>query len=73
LLYKNVKKGAYADRISVSKTTGIYSVQMLRPRIKFFGYRTGNTDKKESKIFLIYKEIQMGSGAKSNMRRGFLI
>jgi hypothetical protein len=28
------------------------------------------TDKKENKIFLIYKEIQMGSGAK---RKGFLI
>jgi hypothetical protein len=31
------------------------------------------TDKKENKIFLIYKEIQMGSDAKSNMRKGFLI
>jgi hypothetical protein len=31
-----------------------------------------NTDKKENKIFLIYKEIQMGSGAKSYMRKGFL-
>ncbi len=31
------------------------------------------TDKKENKIVLIYKEIQMGSGAKSFMRKGFLI
>jgi hypothetical protein len=31
------------------------------------------TDKKEKKIFLIYKEIQMGLGAKSCMRKGFLI
>ncbi len=31
------------------------------------------TDKKEKKIFLIFKEIQMGSGAKSYMRKGFLI
>ncbi len=31
------------------------------------------TDKKENKIFLLYKEIQMGSGAKSYMRNGFLI
>ncbi len=31
------------------------------------------TDKKEKKIFLIYKGIQMGSGAKSYMRKGFLI
>jgi hypothetical protein len=30
------------------------------------------TDKKENKIFLIYKEIQMGSGAKSYMRNDFL-
>jgi hypothetical protein len=26
-----------------------------------------------NEIFLIYKEIQMGSGAKSYMRKGFLI
>jgi hypothetical protein len=31
------------------------------------------TDKKENKIFLIYKEIQMGAVAKSYMRKGFLI
>ncbi len=31
------------------------------------------TDKKENKIFLIYKSIQMGSGAKSYMRKGFLM
>jgi hypothetical protein len=29
--------------------------------------------KKENKIFLIFKEIQMGSGAKSFMRKGALI
>jgi hypothetical protein len=29
--------------------------------------------KKRGEIFLIYKEIQMGSVAKSYMRRGFLI
>jgi hypothetical protein len=32
-----------------------------------------HTDKKEKKIFLIYKEIQKGAVAKSYMRRGFLI
>ncbi len=32
-----------------------------------------HTDKKENKTFLIYKEIQMGSGAKSYIRKGFLI
>jgi hypothetical protein len=31
------------------------------------------TDKKEKKIFLIYKEIQMGAVAKSYMSKGFLI
>jgi hypothetical protein len=30
-------------------------------------------DKNENKIFLILKEIQMGSGAKLYMRKGFLI
>ncbi len=31
------------------------------------------TDKKENEISLIYKEIQMGSVAKSYMRKAFLI
>jgi hypothetical protein len=31
------------------------------------------TDKKEKKIFFIYKKIQMGSGTRSYMRKGFLI
>jgi hypothetical protein len=31
------------------------------------------TDKKESQILLIYKEIQNGAVAKSYMRKGFLI
>jgi hypothetical protein len=31
------------------------------------------TDKKEKKIFLIYKKIQMGAVAKTYMRKGFLI
>jgi hypothetical protein len=29
--------------------------------------------KKENKIFLIYKEIQIGAVSKSYMRKGFLI
>jgi hypothetical protein len=33
----------------------------------------GHTDKKENKIFLIYREIQSGAVAKSYMRKGFLI
>jgi hypothetical protein len=32
-----------------------------------------HTDKKEKKIFFIYKEIQMGTVAKSYLRKGFLI
>jgi len=32
-----------------------------------------SADKKENKIFLIYREIQMRSGAKAYMRKGFLI
>ncbi len=31
------------------------------------------TDKKENRIFLIYREIQSGTVAKSYMRKGFLI
>jgi hypothetical protein len=31
------------------------------------------TDKKENQIFLIHKEIQSGTVAKSYMRKGFLI
>jgi hypothetical protein len=31
------------------------------------------TDKKENKLFLIYKEIQTGAVAKSYKRKGFLI
>jgi hypothetical protein len=34
---------------------------------------SGTLIKKENKIFLIYEKIQMGSGAKSFMRKGFLI
>ncbi len=36
-------------------------------------HRPGCTFKKEKKIFLIYQEIQKGSGEKPYMRKGFLI
>jgi hypothetical protein len=39
----------------------------LHPEPRFY------TDKKEKKIFLIYKEIQNRAVAKSYMRKGFLI
>ena len=32
-----------------------------------------HADKKENKIFRMYKEIQMGAVSKSYMRKGFLI
>jgi hypothetical protein len=38
--------------------------------LSFFQYIP---DKKENKMFLIYKEIQSGAFAKSYMRKGFLI
>jgi hypothetical protein len=36
-------------------------------------YCVAYTDKKENKIFLIYKEIESGAVAKSYMKKGFLI
>ncbi len=39
----------------------------------FFLSSSQCTDKKENEILLIYKEIQMGSFAKSYMKKGFLI
>jgi hypothetical protein len=39
----------------------------------FSGLFRGCTDKKENEMFLIFKEIQMGSVAKSYMRKGFLV
>jgi hypothetical protein len=35
--------------------------------------RCSYTDKKENEFFLIYKKIQMGSVAKTYMRKDFLI
>jgi hypothetical protein len=52
------------------------AVQDIGPLASWAGTVTQagtHTDKKENKIFLIYKELQMGSGAKSYMRKGFLI
>jgi hypothetical protein len=37
------------------------------------GLTSAHTDKKENKIFLLCKEIQMGAVAKSYMRKGFLM
>ncbi len=44
-----------------------------RGRYSYRGQCGPHTDKKENKIFLINKEILMGSGAKSYMRKDFPI
>ncbi len=41
--------------------------------VYLFMYTGQYTDKKENKIFLIYKEIQNGAVAKSYMNNGHLI
>jgi hypothetical protein len=41
--------------------------------LRYFMFKNVYTDKKEKKIFLIHKEIQMGAVAKSHMKKGFLI
>ncbi len=48
-------------------------VRFLRDLMMCAIFRTYCTEKKEKKSLLIYKEIQMRSGAKSYMRKGFLI
>jgi hypothetical protein len=53
-----------------------HSVVLLAVSVHVHYHRPGCgpiTDKKENQIFLIYKEIQMVSGAKSYMSKGFLI
>jgi hypothetical protein len=54
-------------RISVAEFGYIFTTQN-RP-----DFCAEYTDKKDNKIFLIYKEIQSGAAAKSYMRKGFLI
>ncbi len=51
------------------KKANLLKITFYSPFFLFFNY----TDKKENKIFLIYKEIQMGLGEKSCKRKGFLI
>ncbi len=45
----------------------------MNPFFPYLQSYTWYTDKKERKIFLIHKEIEMGSVAKSYMRKGFQI
>jgi hypothetical protein len=46
---------------------------LLKPASGSLIYKDDYTDKKENKIFLIYKEIHKGFGAKSYMTNGLLI
>ncbi len=50
-----------------------WSLSLWRGNSNFNHSCRCHTDKKENKIFLIYKEIQSGAVAKSYMRKGFLI
>ncbi len=63
--------------INASGVLFTYSCTMLYPFVTFFiVYSTLHgtyTDKKEKKIFLIYKEIQKGAVAKSYIKKGCLI
>ncbi len=45
---------------------GVLRYYLLKSKV---GNIWQHTDKKENKIFLIYTEIQMGSGAKSYLRK----
>jgi hypothetical protein len=49
------------------------SETILFLRTQFVGVGGGCTDKKGSKIFLIYKEFQKGAVEKSYMTKGLLI
>ncbi len=60
----------------LQKVTKIINVVVYTSWLKSEGGgREGGryTDKKEDKIFLVFKEIQSGAVAKSYMRKGFLI
>jgi hypothetical protein len=50
----------------------IARIEVDTHHFKVWWFFIQHTDKKEKKIFLIYKEIHMGSGAKSYMGKGFL-
>jgi hypothetical protein len=76
---KNISRYCPFKEDRTNTTSAIYCTSVLlsleereseeQDRIFYFT----RTDKKENKIFLIYKEIQSGAVAKSYMRKGFLI
>jgi hypothetical protein len=59
--------GSFQDGRAVGRPSGLLSIPG-QPRLSW-----KYTDKKENKIFLIYKEIQNGAVVKSYMTNGFLI
>ncbi len=67
----------YSERVSeISKGYVIFIIPILgsgicRDTIRLWYAHC--TDKKDTKLFLIYKEIQMGSGAKSYMPNRLLL
>jgi hypothetical protein len=77
------KKSAKLSELSRAAVDKLYTKQMINESIAPFTidiiyskkilFYVHCTDKKENEIFLTYKEIQMGSVAKSYMRKGFRI
>ncbi len=57
--------------MSIENITSQREVYIMRPKAREI--RIQYTDKKENKIFLIYREIQSGAVAKSYMTNGLLI
>ncbi len=66
----HLMNGGYFSPHNIWKLTFPQIKPLYTSRIEREG--GGYTDEKENKIFLIYREIQMGLGAKSYLRKGFL-
>jgi hypothetical protein len=56
-----------------NRDSTISSTLAARKSARLSGMMHAYTDKKENEILIIYKEIQMGSVAKSYMRKGLII
>ncbi len=66
-MQKNILFNNYNHRVHIG-------VEMKNRELRVYALSTGAyTDKKENKIFLLYKEIQKGAVAKSYMTNGLLI
>ncbi len=68
-----VSTATCSGQISLICCHGVLNRLSLTFYQKISEERGAYTDKKENKIFLIYKEIQSGAVAKSYIRKGFLI